>query len=59
VQPAVRALHTLGLTDEEFLACLRVRELTPDGSELRLRDRTIPVASHLRRALARQRLHAG
>lgn len=59
VQPAIRALHALGLTDEEFLACLRVRELTPDGSELRLRDRTIPVPAHLRRALARQRLHAG
>lgn len=59
VQPAIRALHALGLTDEEFLGCLRIRELTPDGGELRLRDRTVPVPARLRRALARQRLHAG
>jgi uncharacterized protein DUF2442 len=58
VQSAITALHALGLTDEDFLACLRVRELATDGSELRLRDRTIPVPAHLRRALVGQRLHA-
>jgi hypothetical protein len=59
VQPAITALHALGLTDDDFLACLRLRELAADGSELRLRDRTIPVPVPLRRALVRQRLHAG
>ena len=59
VQPAITALHALGLTDENFLRCLRVRKLATDGSQLRLRDRTIPVPGRLRRALARQRVHAG
>lgn len=59
VQPAITALHAVGLTDERFLRCLRVRELTTDGAELRLRDRTIPVPASLRRALIRQRVHAG
>lgn len=59
VQPAITALHAVGLTDEEFLRCLRVRELTTDGTELRLRERTIPVPASLRRALVRQRVHAG
>jgi hypothetical protein len=59
VQPAITALHAVGLTDENFLRCLRVRELTTDGAELRLQNRTIPVPAPLRRALVRQRLHAG
>jgi hypothetical protein len=59
VQPAITALHAVGLTDEKFLRCLRVRELTTDGAELQLHDRTIPVPASLRRALVRQRLHAG
>jgi hypothetical protein len=58
VQPAIRALHALGLTDERLLSALRVREVAPDGAELRLRERTLPVPQHLRRALRRQRLHA-
>ena len=59
VQPAITALRAVGLTDEDFLRCLRVRELITDGTELRLRDRTVPVPPPLRRALVRQRLHAG
>ncbi|SOC47217.1 hypothetical protein SAMN05660748_0693 [Blastococcus aggregatus] len=59
VQPAITALHAVGLNDERFLRCLRVRELTTDGAELHLRDRTISVPAPLRRALVRQRLHAG
>jgi hypothetical protein len=58
VQPAIDALRAVGLTDERVLAKLRIEQLTPDGAELRLRDRTITVPVHLRRALARQRLHA-
>jgi hypothetical protein len=59
VQPAITALHAVGLTDENFLRCLRVRELATDGGDLRLQNRTIPVPVPLRRALVRQRLHAG
>ncbi|MGZ4501973.1 MAG: hypothetical protein ACXVXD_16205 [Nocardioidaceae bacterium] len=58
VQPAISALQAVGLTDERALAQLRVEQLTPDGAEVRLTDRTIPVPTHLRRALARQRLYA-
>jgi hypothetical protein len=57
-QPAITAVHALSLTDEQFLACLHVRELATDTSRLRLRDPTIPVPAHLRRALTGQRLHA-
>ena len=42
------------VTDEDFLRCLRVRELTTDGAELRLQNRTVAVPPPLRRALARR-----
>jgi hypothetical protein len=58
VQPAITALHAVGLNDENFLRCLRVRELATDGAALRLRDCTIPIPPSLRRALVRQRVHA-
>ena len=58
VQPAIQALHALGLDDEEELAGLRVDALAPDAAELRQAGGTLTVPPHLRRALARQRLHA-
>ena len=58
VQPAINALHAVGITDERQLARLRIEQVTPDGAELQLADRTIAVPAHLGRALSRQRLHA-
>ena len=58
MQPAITALHAVGLTDEKFLPCLRVSELTTDGAELQLRDRTIPRLSVPAPRAGRQRVHA-
>ncbi|MGY1738361.1 hypothetical protein [Geodermatophilus sp. SYSU D00684] len=58
MQPAIWALHQLGLTDERRLARAKVRDLAADASELTVPGgSTVPVPPWLRAALLRQRLH--